>query len=52
MRKEIENFERIDLFNNFNRDNPFIFLTTKVNITNIYKNCKFTIQKVYMLNNN
>ena len=36
MRKEIENYERIELFNNFDRDNPFIFLTTKVNITNIY----------------
>ena len=40
MRKEIENYERKELFNNFDRDNPFIFLTTKVNITNIYKNCK------------
>ena len=41
MRKELENFDRLDLFKHYNKDNPFIYLTTKVNITKIYNNCKY-----------
>lgn len=41
MRKEITNFERQELFDYYNsKDNPFIYLTTKVDITNIYNKCK------------
>lgn len=41
MKHEITNFDRIDLFQQYNkRDNPFLYLTTKVDITNIYKKCK------------
>lgn len=41
MKTEIKNFERIDLFNHYNnKDNPFLYLTTKIDITNIYKNCQ------------
>lgn len=41
MKKEIINFERQKLFNHYNKnDNPFIYLTTKIDITNIYHKCK------------
>ena len=41
MKQEVKDFERIDLFNHYNsKYNPFIFLTTKVDITNIYNKCK------------
>lgn len=41
MRKEVINFERKDLFDYYNvRSNPFIILTTKVDITNIVNYCK------------
>lgn len=41
MKKEIENFERLDLFWQYHkRDNPFVIVTTKVDITNIYQKCK------------
>lgn len=41
MKKEIINFERQELFNHYNKnDNPFIYLTTKIDITNIYHKCK------------
>lgn len=41
MRKEVTNFERQELFNYYNdKDNPFIYLTTKIDITNIYNKCK------------
>lgn len=41
MRTEIINYERDEIFNYYNsKDNPFIYLTTKVDITNIYNKCK------------
>ena len=41
MKKEITNFERQELFDYYNsKDNPFIYLTTKINITNIYNKCE------------
>lgn len=41
MRTEIKNFERISLFEQYNnKDNPFLYLTTKVNVTNIHNKCK------------
>lgn len=41
MKNEIVNFERKDLFWQYhNRDNPFLIVTTKIDITNIYKNFK------------
>ena len=41
MKTEIINYERSELFNYYNnKDNPFIYLTTKVDITNIYNKCK------------
>ena len=41
MRTEITNYERIETFNYYNnKDNPFIYLTTKVDITNIHNKCK------------
>lgn len=41
MRTEIKNFDRLELFNLYNsRDNAFVIVNTKVDITNIYKNCK------------
>lgn len=41
MKNEIINFERLDLFWQYhNRDNPFIIVTTKIDITKIYQKCK------------
>lgn len=41
MKKEIINFERQELFDYYNgKDNPFIYLTTKIDITNIYNKYK------------
>lgn len=41
MKKEIKNFNRYELFNHYNeKDNPFVIVTTKVDITNIYNKCK------------
>lgn len=41
MVKEIENFKRVDLFNYYHQcDNPFIIVTTKVNVTNVVEYCK------------
>lgn len=41
MIKEIENYKRKDLFDLYHqRTNPFIILTTKIDITNIVKYCK------------
>lgn len=41
MRKEIENFNRLELFKYYHeKTNPFSFVTTKVDITNLYKLCK------------
>lgn len=41
MRTLIENFEREDIFNHYNSmDNPFSYVTVKLDITNIYKKCK------------
>ena len=41
MRKEVKNFNRQYLFDHFNqRENPFIMLTTKVDVTKVYDYCK------------
>lgn len=41
MKTEITNYERSEIFNYYNnKDNPFLYLTTKVDITNIYNKCK------------
>ena len=41
MIKEIENYKRKDLFDLYHqRTNPFIILTTKIDITNIVEYCK------------
>lgn len=41
MNNEIVNFERLDLFWQYhNRENPFLIVTTKIDITNVYKKCK------------
>ena len=41
MRKQVEDFKRIELFNHYNEEtNPFLYVTTKIDITNIYKKCK------------
>lgn len=38
---EIKEFQRKDIFEYYNsKDNPFIYLTTKIDITNIYNKCK------------
>ena len=42
MKTKINNFDRIDLFNHYNEEtNPFLYLTTKIDITNIYNKCKY-----------
>lgn len=39
--KEIKNFSRKSIFDHYNScDNPFLFLTIKVNVTNIVEYCK------------
>ena len=41
MMKEIENFERQELFNHYSdEDNPFIYITTKIDVTNLVNYCK------------
>lgn len=41
MRTEITNFKRQELFDHYNsRTNPFSMVTTKIDITNIYKKCQ------------
>ena len=41
MKEEIKNYYRQDLFNYYHkRSNPFVFVTTKIDITNIYDYCK------------
>lgn len=41
MKKEVTNYERMDTFNLFNNEiNPFLLVTTKVDITNLYKKGK------------
>ena len=41
MRIEVEDFKRQKLFEQYdNKTNPFLFVTTKVDITNIYNYCK------------
>ena len=41
MKKEIKEFDRIELFKHYNNcDNPFIILTTKIEVTNVVEFCK------------
>ena len=41
MKKKVEDLDRIDLFNHYNEEtNPFLYVTTKINITNICKKCR------------
>ncbi len=41
MKQRIENFYKQDIFNMFHKkDNPFSFVTTRIDITNIYKLCQ------------
>lgn len=41
MRKEIKNFDREELFHKFNKkSNPFIFVTTEIEVTPLYNLCK------------
>lgn len=41
MRTLIENLDREELFHHYNdKENPFSYVTIKLDITNIYKNCK------------
>lgn len=41
MKKEITNFKRKEIFDYYNeRSNPFIILTTRVDVTNIFNYCK------------
>ena len=41
MKKEVKKFDRKELFDEYNkRNNPFIFITTQLDITNIYNYCK------------
>ena len=41
MRTELKDFERQGLFEQYHaKDNPFLYVTTKVDITNIYNKCK------------
>lgn len=50
MKTEITNYERIETFNYYNnKDNPFIYLTTKVDITNIHKNVKTIMHQLLIL---
>ena len=39
--REIKDFERMELFNHFNdADNPFLYLTTEIDVTNVLNYCK------------
>lgn len=41
MIKEIKDFKRIELFNHYHKGiNPFIIITTKINVTNVVNYCK------------
>ena len=41
MTKEVENFNRQELFNHFNSgENPFLILTTKIDVTSVVDYCK------------
>lgn len=41
MMREVKDFKRKEVFEHFNRcDNPFIIMTTKIDVTNIVKYCK------------
>ena len=41
MKQRIENFYKQDVFNMFHKkDNPFSFVTTRIDISNIYKLCQ------------
>ena len=41
MIKEIKKFSRAELFNHYNKcDNPFVFLITKIDVTNVVNYCK------------
>ena len=41
MIREIKEYDRLEIFNKYNScDNPFIILTTRVNITSLVKYCK------------
>ena len=41
MRTEVVDFKRKDLFKAYDmKENPFLYVTTKVDITNIYNKCK------------
>ena len=41
MKEEIKDYCRQDLFDYYHkRSNPFVFVTTKIDITNIYDYCK------------
>ncbi len=41
MREEVKDFKRKDLFNYYHkRMNPFVIVTTKIDITNVYNFCK------------
>ena len=41
MKTELKDFDRVELFEHYNtQDNPFLYVTTKVDITNIHKMCK------------
>ena len=41
MKEEIKNYSRQDLFDYYHeRSNPFVIVTTKIDITKIYNYCK------------
>ena len=41
MRTLVEDFNREELFHHYNsKENPFSYVTIKLDITNIYKSCK------------
>jgi len=41
MIKEIKNFKRIELFNHYHEcNNPFVIITTKIDVTNVVNYCK------------
>lgn len=41
MKTKIKDFNRKELFNHYNsKDNPFVIVSTKIDITNIYSKCK------------
>lgn len=41
MREEIKDFDRKNLFEYYNnKNNPYLYITTKIDITKIYNNCK------------